>query len=426
MARFTVRSVGLMPDESALQVGDDLDAGVAGTGIGRPSRGRRGPGRAGRGRGCRRRRRRRGPRPCCVHRAVPVRRNVGSRASAASEAMRTSPSAQLTRRAPGAVVGTSSIVGVEVVAVAELGVAPGEQARADDGAFVGGQAERRRGSSRRAVATPARCARARAARCRPVGLLGQRAQQPVELGDQQRRRQRRRSRRHGRPGPGGRCGPWRPLPAGPRRTGPKHAGRSSTRRAMRTSPSARSCDSPAFQVTQCSGERMPCPSPPSTASSSTTAPPDGRSGVDRTHHGDRDTLGRPRTHAPAVTAPRSRPTTLVAARHRRRAGRSVTDMAPTIRRGCDISRRPPKVVGGRSRDCAQLAASPGSDSGPAVAGDSVARLAAAPPTPAGPDVTPARAGRPWRRCAAHRRSRCGARPGRRGARSAARRGGRAR
>ena len=56
----------------------------------------------------------------------PVRAKVGSRASAASEAMRTSPSAHDTDRAARpAIVGIGIVVGVEVVAVAELGVAGG-------------------------------------------------------------------------------------------------------------------------------------------------------------------------------------------------------------------------------------------------------------------------------------------------------------
>ena len=40
---------------------------------------------------------------------------------------------------------------------------------------------------------------------------------------------------------------------------------------MRTSPSARPWDRPAFHDTQCSGERIPAPTQPSTANSSATA-----------------------------------------------------------------------------------------------------------------------------------------------------------
>ena len=76
----------------------------------------------------------------------PVRRRVGSRASAASEAMRTSPSAQLTRRAPsgGARASGSAglVVGVEVVAGREELSAsrPAGDPQAEHGAFVGGEA----------------------------------------------------------------------------------------------------------------------------------------------------------------------------------------------------------------------------------------------------------------------------------------------
>jgi hypothetical protein len=51
----------------------------------------------------------------------------------------------------------------------------------------------------------------------------------------------------------------------------QQAGSSDTRRAMATRPAARAGERPAFQHSQCSGERMPTPSQPSTASRSRTA-----------------------------------------------------------------------------------------------------------------------------------------------------------
>ena len=47
----------------------------------------------------------------------------------------------------------------------------------------------------------------------------------------------------------------------------QHLGSSWIRRAIRTRPAARASDTHAFQVTQCSGERIPWPCHPSVASS---------------------------------------------------------------------------------------------------------------------------------------------------------------
>ena len=110
---------------------------------------------------------------------------------------------------------------------------------------------------------------------------------------------------------------------------PKHSGSSSTRRAMRTSPSARPCETPAFHDTQCSGDRIPAPTQPSTSSSETTAPTS--------------------RATPALTAPMTSTAVASAARHATSCGpgcggpspegaggSSVTDMHQPYRGGMTL------------------------------------------------------------------------------------------
>jgi hypothetical protein len=88
-------------------------------------------------------------------------------------------------------VGVGVGVGVgEVVAVAELGVAGAGQPEPHQGALVGGEAEPAPEPAVAAV-VQAQHPLGLGPRLAAAGLVGERAQQPVELGDQQRRGQRR-------------------------------------------------------------------------------------------------------------------------------------------------------------------------------------------------------------------------------------------
>jgi hypothetical protein len=146
----------------------------------------------------------------------------------------------------GGQVGVDVGVGIEVVAVPELGAAGGGQAGLHQRALVGGQAEPAR-SSRPGLCAPPCCVpaqtsarrRGRAARggWPGAGRAGTRefpAPTPRRLCP-------------GRREPGGRSAPWRPPPRIPAWNKAKHSGSSPARRAMRTSPSARWRDTVAFQ-----------------------------------------------------------------------------------------------------------------------------------------------------------------------------------
>ena len=186
--------------------------------------------------------------------------------------------------------------GVEVVAVAELGLAGGDEAEADEGALRRRGGRTRRGSSRRGRHAGAAPARAREVRPVPSACSGSdrksRSSWETNRSGARAAISASRSSRTRRA--------MRTMASSPRRPSvkrAKQAGSSSTRRAICTNPWALAGDTPAFQVSQCSGERMPTPAHPSTANRSRHRrhqPSD--PSVHRAHHRDGLALSEPPRH----------------------------------------------------------------------------------------------------------------------------------
>ena len=253
--------------------------------------------------------------------------------------MRTSPSAQVTRRAPSArarVSGSPVSSSSRLLRSRNSASRPAVTPRRNTAPSSGGRQNSPRSqpswrSRRRSIRSGSgpgagRCRRVVRAGTATTGRAGRStgwAPTP-------------RPRRRGRAGPGGRCAPcvFAQPPGGSNSA--QQAGSSATRRAMVTRPSARGRATPAFQHSQCSGDWMPTPSQPSVSSSTRTAATSRATA----------TFTVPITATASPSANRHA-TSCGPGPDGGGAGSSTTDMPPTLTTGYDNFSQHPEGVDGQ-------------------------------------------------------------------------------